>query len=318
MRRLLRGTPSARNAVAFAILAGAFSQVVSCSDRDGPENATAVATTAGSPMLQREGCEPRAPVMRGPVSDPHGPYYHQVAIARTTDGLSLTGAHQVLDHASVPDGVRRANGEVLVYYVNAQDGGVWVAKVDGDSVTALGPVTVDGVAAPAGMVDPDATALPGGGVRLIYFASFMAGGGSRTSVMCIADSEDGRSFVVRGRAIAFDETTTDPSITRLADGTWLLAASQGQKTVLARSDDGFVFQESGSFSGGGVPEVAALPDGSVRLYVCARGVEAYRSTNGGTDWALESRDIAPGLGHKIVCDPSYVPGAGLFIYKTGD
>jgi hypothetical protein len=36
-------------------------------------------------------------------------------VARTPDGLTLTGARQVIDHASVPDGVRRADASVLVY-----------------------------------------------------------------------------------------------------------------------------------------------------------------------------------------------------------
>jgi hypothetical protein len=43
------------------------------------------------------------------------PYFHQTVVARTPDGLTLTGARQVIDHASVPDGVRRADASVLVY-----------------------------------------------------------------------------------------------------------------------------------------------------------------------------------------------------------
>ena len=87
-------------------------------------------------------------------------------IAGTTNGLTLTGAHQVLNHASVPDGVRRSDGTVLVYYVNGAAGATWVARIEGDSARVIGPITVDGVASPAGVVDPDVQAVAGGRVRM--------------------------------------------------------------------------------------------------------------------------------------------------------
>ena len=136
--------------------------------------------------------------------------------------------------------------------------------------------------------------------------------------ICAADSEDGVSFKLAARAIQFTgEPTTDPSVTRLSDGSWLMALSQGQKTVLARSKDGLAFEQYASVDYGGVPEVSSLKDGRTRLYVCARGIESYFSNDRGTTWTKEAANIAPNLGKAITCDPSWVPAANLFFYKTG-
>jgi hypothetical protein len=254
------------------------------------------------------------------VNDPGGPYFHQVVIARTADGLALTGAHQVIDHASVPDGVRRADGTVLVYYVNGAAGAVWVARVEGDSARPVSAISIDGVSAPAGVVDPDAQLLADGRVRLTYLSGFGTPSASNPRAMCIADSDDGVRFTVRATAITFaaGELITDPSVVRLADGSWLMAMSLGQQTVTARSSDGLAFTRESTFSFGGVPELAIATDGAVRLYVCAAGIVAYRSVDAGRSWTREGTVVGPGFnGHPIVCDPSLVAGAGLFVFKTG-
>ncbi|TAK75556.1 MAG: hypothetical protein EPO16_08735 [Dehalococcoidia bacterium] len=125
-------------------------------------------------------------------------------------------------------------------------------------------------------------------------------------------------FTLVGRAVRFTgDMTTDPSVIRLPDGSWLMAVSQGQRTALARSADGLRFEPYASVDFGGVPELALLPDGRVRLYTCGRGIQAHLSSDAGATWTPEARDIAPLLGRRLVCDPSYVPGAGVFIYKTG-
>lgn len=265
-------------------------------------------------------CTPAQSVSGAPVSDPSGPYYHQTVIARTTDGLTLSGAHQVLDHASVPDGVRRADGTVLVYYVNGQDGGVWVARIAGDSALPVSAIIVNGVSAPLGVVDPDATLLPTGTIRLAYFAGFGPPTTSTTRAMCIADSDDGIHFTAKSVALSFtsSEMLTDPSLLALPDGEWLMAISSGQRTLIARSGDGLAFTRERTFDIGGVPELAGAPDGAPRLYVCAQGIVSYRSTDGGRTWTREATVIGPGFnGKPIVCDPSLVAGAGLFVFKTG-
>lgn len=274
--------------------------------------------TAAVAALSKAGCEVRpSPENDGPVLDPNGPYYHQVVVASSSDGVTVRGAHQVLEHASVPDGVKLADGRVFIYYINAEKHGINVAQVAGDGVQQLGPIALDGVSRPLGIVDPDATLMPDGKVRLAYLSNFNTVP-RVDSVICLADSSDGINFTVVGRAIAFKELTTDPSLTRLADGTWLMAASQGQATVLARSSDGLTFESYATVTYGGVPEVTALADGRVRLYVCAAGIESYVSTDKGSTWTKEGTVVRGTPQKRLACDPSVVSGAGLFVYKWAD
>lgn len=271
--------------------------------------------------LIQDGCEALPAPDGGSIAvNPDGPYGHQVALAATEDGITLDDAHQILDHASVPDGVALADGTILVYYVNGETGGVHVARVEDGGPEELGPISIDGAVAPMGVVDPDALLLPDGTVRLYYLGGF---GPPTPNVeqhwyICAAESDDGVNFRLLGRLLDFtDEATTDPSVARLSDGSWLMAISQGQRTVLARADDGLNFVQYDTVDFGGVPEVAGLPDGRARLYVCKQGISSYISSDGGATWNPESSNVAPNLGKAIVCDPSWVPSADVFFYKTG-
>lgn len=267
------------------------------------------------------GCEPRPGGPGGPVADPAGPFFHQAAIADTADGLTVTNPRQVLEHASVPDGVRRADGSLLIYYVNGADGGVWVARLSGDAATPIGPIAINGVSRPAGVVDPDATSLPDGRIRLAYLNGFGPPSSTSDRAMCLADSSDGSNFQVVGAAIRFGagDTSTDPSIVQLRDGSWLMAISQGQRTMLARSGDGLTFSAYDTVSFGGVPELALTSDGRVRLYVCANGIQAYASGDAGRSWQPEGVVVPGGtLGRRIICDPSMVAGTSFFVFKTAN
>jgi hypothetical protein len=291
--------------------------LAACAESSSP--ASPMGTTTPSTPMATVSCKPTASSNNQPITDPNGPYGHQTVIANTTNGLSLTNAHQVLDHASVPDGVRRADGSVLVYYVNGAAGATYVARIVADTAQVIGPIVVDGVTAPVGVVDPDVQTVAGNKVRLFYLNGFGAPTGTPRA-MCSADSDDGIRFTTRGPAFVWSagESYTDPSVVPLADGSWLMAISLGQQTVMARSNDGLTFTREATLTFGGVPELAIAPDGAVRLYVCGAGIVAYRSTDGGRAFTREQTVIGPGFnGHNIVCDPSYVAGAGLFVFKTG-
>jgi hypothetical protein len=286
----------------------------------GSSTTAPAATTPASTPNAADPCAVRAPTgPGGPVTDPSGPYYHQVAVAQTTDGIHLSEARRVLDHASVPDAVRLPDGTVHIYYVNGAEGGVWIARFDGSSAVPVGPLVLNGVARPEGIVDPDATLLPDGRVRLAYLSGFGPPGSGTARAMCLADSTDGLRFTVVGTALALSatDTITDPSLASLDDGSWLMAVSRGTQTLLARAPDGLRFSLFDTLSYGGVPEIAAMGRDGVRLYVCAGGIESHVSTNGGNGWQREATVVAPGtLGSRIVCDPSWVPAAGLFVFKT--
>lgn len=289
-----------------------------CSSGDAPTAAGGTPATPVTPV--GVSCTPTASAITGPVNDPNGPYFHQVVIGTTTDGLTLSGVHQVIDHASVPDGVWRSDGSVLVYYVNGATGGVDVARIVADTAQVIGPITVDGVSRPAGIVDPDVQTVAGGKVRLFYLNGFGTASSAAPRAMCSADSDDGIRFTTRGPAFTWttSEQFTDPSVVPLTDGSWLMAISLGQQTVIARSANGLAFVREATFSFGGVPELAIAPDGALRLYVCGAGIVAYRSTDSGRSWARERTVVSPPVnGHTIVCDPSLVAGTNLFVFKTG-
>jgi hypothetical protein len=156
-------------------------------------------------------------------------------------------------------------------------------------------------------------------IRLVYLSGFASQTATQARAFCVAESFDGLAFQVVGTAIDLGASTmdTDPSVTQLRDGSWLMASSRGQTTVLSRSSDGVTFTLGETLTYGGVPEVTTLDDGRVRLYVCAGGIESYVSADSGRTWQREGI-VAPSgtLGHAIVCDPSKVAGTNLFIFKT--
>lgn len=283
--------------------------------------ATTSSTTTSTISSAFAACTARPSGQMGPVTDPNGPFFHQVALATTDDeGRTIGQPMQVLDHASVPDGTRMPDGGIGIYYVNGADGGIWLARVSGNSATEVGPISIDGVSRPQGAVDPDATLLPNGRVRLVYLSGLAAPGSAQPRAICVAESSDGMQFqgVATAVDLASSSTDTDPSVTQLTDGSWLMAISRGQQTLVARSGDGLRFTTGETLSFGGVPEVTTLADGRVRLYVCAAGIESYISGDSGRTWQREGTVVRSGtLGHNIVCDPSRVTGTNLFVFKTG-
>lgn len=254
-----------------------------------------------------------------PVTAPEGPYYHYAAVGTTTDGLRVTGLTEALNHASVPDGVRLPDGTIGVYYVNGEFNGVYLGRLQGSTITAGSPIVLDGVTRPNGVVDPDAYIVDGK-VRLAYLAGFGTQLGAPRA-MCIAESSDGINFTTLSEAWALGagSQSTDPSVIRMRDGSWLMAISDGTSTRLGRSSNGLQFTQFATTSAGGVPELALLDDGRPRLYVCSQpGITAHVSSDNGSTWTQEAVVIPANAfpGRRAICDPSYVAGANTFIFKT--
>lgn len=280
--------------------------------------ASPAAPTSTSPPQPQDICSPSMSSSGGPIDDMNGPYYHQMAVARTSDGLTMRDHRRVLEHASVPDGVRLPDGSIRVYYVNGADGSVWVGVLSDSAFSPIGAISINGVSRPQGVVDPDAS-MVGGRVRLAYLSGFGPPAAGATRAICLADSQDGVNFIVVSRAfyVTTGELLTDPSIIQLRSGTWLMAMSNGNQTVLARSGDGLSFSEYARVSYGGVPEITTLADGRVRLYVCASGIESYVSSDEGGTWMREGTVMTgEPTGTRLVCDPSVVVGTDRFVYKT--
>jgi hypothetical protein len=301
-----------RSLLAGFCAAAMMSGVGACGRQDPAPPAPVTPTSPSTPAAPA--CAPTSSAPAGPITDPNGPFYHRVAVGRTSDGTRVTDTLHVLEHASVPDGVRLPTGDILIYYVDAADNSLGVASLAGSVATPLGAISLNGIPRPNGIVDPDVQVV-GGRVRLFYLGGFGNPGSANPRAMCLAESSDGRNFTVVGPALTFStELWTDPSVVPLAGGGWLMAVSAGTNTVLARSSDGLTFTAGERLTFGGVPELAALADGRVRLYVCAQGIVSYLSADRGASWVREGTVLNPG---GLVCDPSLVAGTDIFVFKTG-
>lgn len=294
-------------AVSCGLLTGACGSSGSNPVEPSPSGGTSRTPTAA--------CQISATSTSGPVLQL---FSHTITVGSTTDGLSLTGLTEVLPKASVPDGVVLPDGSVGIYYVDATTHAVWLGRWTGGALVPVSAITIDGVPAPEGVVDPDATNL-GGQVRLAYLAGFADPWAVRA--MCLADSDDGINFqsVSVAWRLGVGATQTDPSLIRLPSGTWLMAISDGHTTRIGQSSGGLSFSEISTMTEGGVPELSLTPEGNPRLHVCQlNGIGSHVSADGGFTWAEErivvSLNRFPG---RMVCDPSYVPAAGLFIFKVG-
>jgi len=244
-------------------------------------------------------------------------YDHQVFLTSSPDGLQFAEqGDMILDHASVPDGVIGPDGKLWVYFVNGEPGqhGIFAARqTDSGAWEMVDCVKLDG-RFEGNAVDPDVTRLPDGRYRLVYFLGSFVGGPppdpGQPHPIYSAISEDGINFTVEQQLIAV-AGVTDPSLAQLPDGRWLLAMTRDGETLLAASDDGYNFELTGvTVNAPGIPELAALPDGRIVLYLN----QILISEDGGQSWTAVTGSQVPGGG----ADPSLaaLPDGGYaFFYK---
>lgn len=244
---------------------------------------------------------------------------HQVYLATSPDGAQFEGDGElILEHASVPDGVIGPDGRLWVYFVNGEPGkhGIFAARQSDDGAwEVVDCVKLDG-RFEGNAVDPDITRLADGRYRLVYFLGHFVGGPppdpNQPHPIYSASSDDGIHFTIEQQLIAV-EGVTDPSLVQLPDGRWLLAMvrAQEQEILLAASDDGDTFELTGvTINMPGIPELAALPDGRIRLYLS----QSLISSDGGQTWTVEEGSFVPGGG----ADPSLAAlpeGGYAFFYK---
>lgn len=251
-----------------------------------------------------------------------GPYSHQVMLATSADGLAWTAQDSVVrEHASVPEIVRRDDGALMIYFVNGETDTTDAIRQTPDGTWEELDLTIAGLPTQKAW-DPDVVRLPDGRLRLFFFGppQNMADQSAPHSIYS-AVSSDGLSFEAEpGTRIAV-ANVTDPSVVVLPDGSWLMALSRGQETLLASSADGQTFAETGvTVRLGGVPELFVLKDGSIRLFVTGKGIQSLVSTDSGNTWTEEpgTRLMAK---DNIAADPSVIQlgeGSWLMAWKRID
>lgn len=259
-----------------------------------------------------------------------GPYYHDVYVASSRDGLHFANGRLLIEHASVPDGVRLPSGRLVVYAVDGVPGRSKHALMvgvsdDNGAHWKVGSLQMPGVR-PGQYVDPDAVLLPDGKVRLFAMTLPTPPPGSTKmppNKMLSFISSDGVTFHEEpGVRFQYHGLITDPDVVEIGN-TWFAYFKRGNGEIIAKSaDDGRTFAYSGVLrTSGGVSDTIAIGGGRYRQYYCStqNGDIVSAITTNGTRFKDEpGARITPPSGQGI-CDPSALPayhGTTLLFYKV--
>ncbi|MGH8104273.1 MAG: hypothetical protein ACREJQ_07120 [bacterium] len=278
-----------------------------------------------------------------PPVDRSGPFFHQVKMAYSSDGLNWQYDDKVIfDHASVPGALLKKDGTLLVYFVDGMrnDTSVGISR-DLGQTWDIQPVNVKNLTAKSA-VDPDPMELSTGAIRLYYLGwentptpSIARNAPAQGPVQVqkpapeseepplhkvySAISRDGVNFVEEAGVRYAAPGITDPDVIQTKKW-WRMFLSVGQDVLSAYSQDGLKWVadkgERGYF--GAVTSTIQLPDGRLRMYISARGIESMISRDGLT-WEFEDGVRISARPQQVVADPSVVQlqdGSYLMFYKT--
>ena len=227
-----------------------------------------------------------------------GPNCHSLHVAYSENGGNSYNqmVKEIISSASVPDAVR-FNGKNLIYYVNGDfdNHSIYVSEIgnDGKSPNVLGPIKLDGKII-KDAVDPDLIVTPDGKLRLFYYVGLFTKPVTypKPNKFYSAISDDGINFKVEG-VIAELDNSTDPTVTRLKDGSYILAIPQAKelKITILRSKDGYKFQKITSIKGG-IPELAINSNGNPEiLFQDQHGMVRQISTDFGNSWKTDKTNV---------------------------
>ncbi len=256
---------------------------------------------------------------------------HDTFIAYGDDADSVIASTEpIFEGASVPEVVQLENGDLLLYFVDAEtlnsgsggteqigyskssDGGVtWSEK---DHVVFSGKINQG----PA--VDPSLVELEDGTLRMYFYGpdgpiTDLAADTTEHNVYS-AVSEDGISFAVEEGIRFTAQKLTDPEVV-FHQGRWLMYYSLGTTTGIATSNDGLAWSDTEfDWSGGGVPGAFVDNDDVVHLYGCNPQGLLTASSVDGVEFTEEP---VQAFSETVmgVCDPSPVMmGSGvMMVYK---
>jgi hypothetical protein len=250
-------------------------------------------------------------------------------MARSSDGLNWqTDGKVLIDQASVPEGVRFADGRIAIYAVDGSGlggpGHVYAESHDDGKTWTCGKVNFNGLGA-----DPDIVFLSDGRMRL-YSIQFPFGPGqpppapgasTKPNSVNSAISSDGKNFTVEEGTRIQGASYTDPDVIRVGNE-WYMYISTGPMAWAAKSSDGLKFELIGRVNDtGAVSGSYVFPDGKIRHYFCGNsGIESAVSDTGGSVWKKEAGTrIAKTDAMKSICDPSILSDGKsgyIMIYKV--
>ncbi len=244
---------------------------------------------------------------------------HQVYLARSVDGLNWQLDKKLLrDHASVPDLVRKKDGTLYLYFVDATVHAIGVGLSSDDGKTwRFEQTTFDGELKHH-YVDPNPVLLDDGRIRLYYLANFGPPQPGRVNAFRSATSLDGISFQEDKGIRVQRDGITDPDVIKTKTG-WKLIASQGQTAISASGSDGLNFEwdDYPVSMSGAVSRTIAISQG-YRLYKCSQGGIRSQVTRDFVTWTEEGVRISMEEAGGGICDPGIVQlgdGSYLMTYK---
>jgi hypothetical protein len=249
----------------------------------------------------------------------NGPWSTDVALGTSTDGLRYAFRERpVVERAGVPELVRAADGELLLFCISgALDEGrasleagwgwegmigvpaygvlqLWTSRDGGATWARDRRLTMEGFE-PGMVVDPEVIRLPDGRFRLYLIhlavrelADRTAWDAGRPHRVIAAESADLRRWTLVGDALR--GPFADPTVRCAPDGTCRML-SFGLERGLSR-DGGRTFTLEGPWIDDGfAPEFVDLPDGRLRVVYNSRAQGApllsQVSADGGATWTRE-------------------------------
>src|SRR3989344_1736732 len=112
-------------------------------------------------------------VSTDPIGDPKGPFYHDLYVATSPDGLTFSGSKKILEHASVPDIIKLPDGRIAVYAVEAARRSLsgLLVSISEDEGKSWKSGSVRFTSSLVGGADPEVILTDEGKIRL-YFITF--------------------------------------------------------------------------------------------------------------------------------------------------
>lgn len=256
------------------------------------------------------------PAQTDPFNNRNGPFYRQIFMARSQDGLNFTKEEKILfDKASVPDVINLPNGRLLLYAVDGarrSKSGLLVAlSDDGGRSWDVGSLKLKG-AGSFGGADPDAVLLNDGTLRL-YFVVFKEGQNQILSAV----SQDGINFEEEDGIRFSYPQITDPDIVNI-NGKWFMYLSQGPILIVIVSDDGLSWKfEKIIRNFGSVTGTIYVDTNLWRQYYCTNGAIKSATTSDGLKFIEEEGVRLKETDGKLICDPSpvHLDGQWLLFFK---
>lgn len=264
------------------------------------------------------------PARIDPFHDPHGPFFHNLKKATSSNGLDFTKVPGVVfEKASVPDALRRSDGRIFLYAVDGagrSKSGIMVAiSEDNGQSWKTGSLQLSCSRPVCSGADSQIVELPDGKLRLYYvvFPERRRAPEQQVNQIRSALSTDGIHFMEE-EGIRFEhQQITDPDVV-LIGNKWYMYLSQGPRLIAASSLNGLQFKlEKTVREQGSVSKTVSLGHNKWRQFFCDIEIKSATSSDG-LHWTPEPGSRLEPEVNEIICDPTplRMDSGWLLLYKT--